>query len=461
MPLNDEAVVEGLQDADALDRIGLVLEVRRSDVLNLLLVALDLLSLGLLGHPVLDHVFDVLLGRLVRLILVFILRVRVLERIAFLRFHFDIAITGGFVGSLGCWIFALLNGCLWLHLYCCPSLIMLNSLTAAFLRSSSSFGIARTLAFLSFLAFFAFLTLARVLAGALRLLIVLVSSIWVLSLKLAKLRGCGSLRELTSFEFSLFRSDYRTNECHVGVVILWHVVQRVEDLAPELLHVRSVRRWLLLFGDEHDHFVSDRLGVVVRQRVLRLFLQLRELFLFFPLLCLLLVLKVVPRVDQGLARFGTHRVAGEPEVRGDFVEDGAAAAWDVRRELDDPFEVFDLLEDLHDHVVADISEEFLVVDGHVGELLEYVLRNEDVPGPRELLLQQLLISLDGLRTRRDAPCHVLGHHHLLDARVVTGQDDPTFWLVFSWRAPIFFCLFHICTCIGSCPSCRRCAGTHL
>ena len=102
------------------------------------------------------------------------------------------------------------------------------------------------------------------------------------------------------------------------------MVKSVEDLAVKSVDEGLVGRLLLLFSEQGDHLVPDRLRVVIHNNGLRLLLQLVELFLLLVLLGLLLVLEQRSWVDERGTLLGTFGVAGEAEVGGDVVDDRAA-----------------------------------------------------------------------------------------------------------------------------------------
>ena len=116
---------------------------------------------------------------------------------------------------------------------------------------------------------------------------------------------------------------------------------------------------------------------------------------------------MITRVDESLALLCSRRMAGQAEVSGDFVENRATTAWNVGWELNHPFEIGDLIEQLHDDIVADVVEEGLILDVHLGEFRVNVSRDEDVPRACQLLLNVLLFGLDQLGAGSDTSSHIL------------------------------------------------------
>ena len=74
-------------------------------------------------------------------------------------------------------------------------------------------------------------------------------------------------------------------------------------------------------------------------------------------------------------------------MRGDIVDDAAAGGGNIGRELDDPVQVLNLLEELHHHVERNVLEKGLVLGAHLSELGEELVWDVNGPWARIFFLE--------------------------------------------------------------------------
>lgn len=92
-------------------------------------------------------------------------------------------------------------------------------------------------------------------------LLLLFLRIFLRSLKFTKLWVGPLLSKLALLKLLLLCSDDRFHKFHVLFECAWHVVQRVENLVSQFFSVGLIGLCPILFRDQSDHFVADRLGI--------------------------------------------------------------------------------------------------------------------------------------------------------------------------------------------------------
>ncbi len=121
-------------------------------------------------------------------------------------------------------------------------------------------------------------------------------------------------------------------------------------------------------------------------------------------------------------------MAGQSESCRDVMDVASATRWDIVRELEDPFEIGDFLKELHEHVIADILKELLIIDVYILEFRVNLIWDENRARLCLLGLLGLLNLFNGhWLLGNHTPGHVLSLVHLLDLLVVRSHDCLVSW----------------------------------